>query len=88
MILDAEDNVAIAVMDLAANEVFEVGNEKIILKNDIKFGHKFSIKPIKKGDFIMKYGEVIGVAVKDISCGELVHVHNIKSLKGGKNGKK
>jgi altronate dehydratase small subunit len=82
MILGKNDNVAIAVADLNEGEKLYVENTEIILKNSIKFGHKFAIKLIRKGESVVKYGEIIGVANVDIVAGELVHVQNIDSLKG------
>ena len=41
--------------------------------------HKMSIKPVKKGDNVYKYGAVIGTATKDIEAGEHIHIHNIRS---------
>ena len=31
---------------------------------------------------VRKYGEIIGLATKDIQQGEYVHVHNIESCRG------
>ena len=38
------------------------------------------MKEIKKGEKVIKYGEPIGQATRDIKKGEHVHVHNIKSI--------
>ena len=45
----------------------------------IPAGHKFALKDISKGEFIIKYGEVIGRASTDIKKGDWVHTHNVKS---------
>ncbi len=47
--------------------------------NKIPAGHKYALKDIKQGDFIIKYGEVIGRAKRDITAGEWVHTDNVKS---------
>ena len=39
----------------------------------IPFGHKVSLKDIEKGNFIFKYGQIIGTASRDIKIGEHVH---------------
>ena len=88
LILTTTDNVATAISDLKAGEILFIDGHEIKLSDEIKLGHKFSIKPIKKGEFILKYGEIIGAAICDINEGEHVHVHNIRSLKGGSNGKR
>ena len=41
-----------------------------------------ALKPIHKGELIIKYGEEIGMASADIVKGEYVHVHNLESMRG------
>ena len=48
-------------------------------EGNIPAGHKFALKDIKKGDYVIKYGEIIGRAKEDIKKGEWVHTHNVKS---------
>lgn len=55
---------------------------KIEAKADIPYGHKIAIKPIKKGETVLKYGLSIGRAIEDIEVGEHVHIHNIESMRG------
>ena len=54
----------------------------ITLKNDIPYGHKIALCPIEKGSDIVKYGESLGEASRDITPGEHVHVHNLDSKRG------
>lgn len=58
----------------------EIKRFKVLEK--IPMGHKFAIKDIKQGDSIIKYGESIGVATKNISKGEHVHIQNVESCRG------
>ena len=51
---------------------------------NIEDGHKYAIKPIRKGENIIKYGQPIGHALLDISVGEHVHTHNVKTNLSGK----
>jgi altronate hydrolase len=46
---------------------------------EIPAGHKYALKDIKKGEKVIKYGEVIGRAKEDIKEGDWVHTHNVKS---------
>ncbi len=46
---------------------------------NIPAGHKFALCDIKKGDTIIKYGQIIGRATVDIKKGDWVHTHNVKS---------
>jgi len=49
------------------------GNEQI------PAGHKYALFDIKKGEYVIKYGEIIGRATQDIAEGEWVHTHNVQS---------
>ena len=40
------------------------------------------LRPIKKGEYCYKYGEVIGEALEDLAPGDYVHVHNLASTRG------
>lgn len=83
--MSERDNVATAMSDLSEGErvVVKDGEEvKVTVSRSIPFGHKFAIRPIAKGEEVVKYGEVIGRAVADIKKGDHVHVHNIESLRG------
>ncbi len=46
---------------------------------DLSCGQKKAIRDIKKGEKVVKYGEIIGHATKDIKKDELVHMHNLAS---------
>ena len=45
----------------------------------IPAGHKYALQDISCGEYVIKYGEIIGRATADISAGEWVHTHNVKS---------
>ena len=47
--------------------------------SSIPVGHKLAVRNIKAGEYVRKYGEIIGVAKCDISAGEWVHSHNLRS---------
>ena len=49
------------------------GNDKI------PAGHKFALRAIAEGEYVVKYGEIIGKATQTIAEGEWVHTHNVKS---------
>ena len=46
---------------------------------DVPIGHKIALHDIANGDTILKYGVDVGRAIADISKGEHVHVHNVKT---------
>lgn len=77
--INEKDNVVVALRDLSKSEIIEVENKKIEIKEDIKRGHKVAISDFKVNDNVIKYGYPIGHAIKDISIGEWIHTHNIKT---------
>ncbi|WP_271812669.1 UxaA family hydrolase [Clostridium beijerinckii] len=77
--INEKDNVVVALRDLSKSEIIEVENKKIEIKEDIKRGHKVAISDFKVDDYVIKYGYPIGHAIKDISLGEWIHTHNIKT---------
>jgi altronate dehydratase small subunit len=81
-LIDENDNVVTAVADFEAGDQVAVkfrGKENLYHCNqDLNFGHKMAISPIKKGEKVLKYGQPIGTASKDIAKGDWVHVHNVK----------
>ena len=85
IILNKIDNVATSLREINSNEKITLKIEghfiNFTLEDSVKIFHKFSLKVIKKGDKILKYGEVIGIATKDIKKGKHVHVENITSLR-------
>ncbi len=48
-------------------------------KGEIPAGHKFALRDIPKGEYVIKYGEIIGRASQNITKGEWVHTHNVQS---------
>ena len=86
IMIKEQDNVATALRDIQPNEEITVGmgdEAKIfVVQEFISYGHKFSVKDIALGENILKYGEIIGRATKEIRAGTHAHIHNIESLRG------
>lgn len=85
--INEKDNVATILaegLQKGAIISFELGGatEQMTLKDDISYGHKVAIRPIKTGEKVMKYGLTIGLASRDIAIGEHAHIHNIESTRG------
>ena len=76
------DVVAVAIDTIKAQECFDIDGATYIAKAEIPAGHKIAIAPIQAGENIIKYGFPIGHAKVDISVGEHVHSHNVKSNLG------
>ncbi|MFX1402355.1 MAG: UxaA family hydrolase [Promethearchaeota archaeon] len=77
--MDSNDNCATALVEIPKNSEIMVKERNIKTNQKIPNGHKVALIDIKKGEFILKYGEIIGVAIEDIKSGDWMHIHNIKS---------
>ncbi len=90
IVINDKDNVATAIVPLtpgASIPLMAQGrNEKIKLLSSIPMGHKFALVDIPKGTDVIKYGEAIGQTTASIAKGEHVHVHNVVSHRGRKEG--
>jgi altronate hydrolase len=74
--LHESDNVVVARGDLPAG--IEIPQEKITSEEFVAFGHKVAVRRIQKGDAVLKYGQIIGSASRDIKPGQHVHTHNLE----------
>lgn len=81
-----KDNVGVVVVEgleagTAMLGVVTETDETLKLKAEhaIPIGHKVALKPLKKGDTVVKYGEDIGRMIADVGVGEHVHVQNLKT---------
>jgi len=72
--LNEKDNIGIATMDIPENVDT---NLKLRSKDKIPYGHKISLKKIKKGENVYRYGQIIGVTKYEIDMGKHVHSHNL-----------
>ncbi len=77
--ISEEDNVYVLMRSISAGERLQVGGQTIVNETSLGLGHKIAACDIAAGDRIIKYGAPIGSAVRDISLGEHVHLHNIQS---------
>jgi len=75
--LHPDDNICVAARTLPAGTVLEVGGREVVLTEPIKFGHKIAVKPIQHGEYVRKYGQIIGQATADVQPGAWVHSHNL-----------
>ncbi|MFN8790923.1 MAG: UxaA family hydrolase [Bdellovibrionales bacterium] len=77
--LHPADNIAVVVSDLGLGPDDNLATEWGPLKpvSRIPKGHKVALAAVKKGQPILKFNHVIGVANEDISIGSHVHVHNV-----------
>ena len=67
--LRPNDNIAVTAKTLAAGSEIQFNGSTLKLPVAVKMGHKFAVHPIKEGEAIYKYGQIIGFARKDIAAG-------------------
>ena len=79
----ADDDVAVALRDLASQETISVGDRSILVTDAIPRGHKVAIRPVSAGQAVRKYSWPIGRATADIPVGAHVHSHNLETLLSG-----
>ena len=73
--LNEKDNIGIATMDIPENVETTLN---LISKDKIPYGHKISLKKINKGEYVYRYGQIIGITRCDIDIGMHVHSHNLE----------
>jgi len=90
IVINDKDNVATAIVPLEPGTSISLEarghSAKIKILSSIPMGHKFALVDIPKGTDVIKYGEAIGQTTAAISRGEHVHVHNVVSHRGRKEG--
>jgi len=77
LLLEAEDEVAVATRELAAGTRVIIGDTEVELPGAVPRGHKLAVRAVPQGSPVHKYGQPIGVATVDIAVGDHVHVHNL-----------
>ena len=83
ILIHEDDNVVTVLVDIEKDDVvvFQKGDEIITLNviDKIPVYHKTAVTDLKKGTAVLKYGQVIGKAIAEITRGSHVHDHNILS---------
>lgn len=82
--ISPRDNVAVALVPLAAGSVVTIEGEEYPVLEDIPFGHKLALQKLATNQDIIKYGYPIGHATCKIAAGQWVHSHNLKTNLDGK----
>jgi altronate dehydratase small subunit len=79
LFLNPKDNVCTAIAPISSGTTLQIYGDTVVIKQNIPLGFKIAGCNIATNGAIMKYGVSIGSATRDISLGELVHLHNMKS---------
>ena len=75
--LNANDDVLIALRDIAAGTPLAAGSGTVVTAAPIPAGHKVAVRQIATGAPVRRYNQIIGFASRQISPGDHVHVHNL-----------
>lgn len=77
MLIEPEDNVAVAIEPIEKGEGTMVAGEVITANEFIKEGHKIAKKDMPEGTEVIKYGVHIGITKAPVKKGDWVHDHNV-----------
>ncbi len=85
IVLHGDDNVATALKNVASGSLALVAGPEgrwpdLLVRSEIRLGHKAATKRIEAGALAIKHGVPFGRATAAIAVGEHVHVHNVLSL--------
>ena len=75
--LHPEDNICVAARNLAAGQTLEIAGSSFALEQPVRLGHKIAVRRIGTGEFVRKYGQIIGQATESVPPGGWVHSHNL-----------
>ena len=86
----ASDNVATLLAEAAASVPLQIvgpaGRHNLTAREKIELGHKVALATIPEGAPIVKFGIVIGIAMRPIARGEWVRLHNCRSRLDERSG--
>jgi len=80
--LHPTDNVAVARVPLQAGQALRVEGKGLEVRDFVAAGHKVALAPIRAGEAVRRYGQVIGRAKADIATGQHIHTHNLAFEEG------
>jgi len=80
------DAVAVAVRDVEpgtarVNYLDARDAETVQVSAPVPLGHKVALKDVANGADVIEYGLRIGIASADITRGDYVHTHNVRSAR-------
>lgn len=76
--INPSDNVAVALQPINTGTIIDIQGG-ILIKENIPAGHKITLKPLKSGENVIKYGFPIGHVTKDVDAGVCIDHNCIKT---------
>jgi altronate dehydratase len=75
--LHPDDNLCVAARNLEKGQSLAIAATPLTLAENVRIGHKIAVRPIRRGQYVRKYGQIIGQATSDIAPGQWIHSHNL-----------
>jgi altronate hydrolase len=75
--LHPDDNLCVAARNLERGQRLAIAGTEITLAENVRIGHKIAVRPIHSGEYVRKYGQIIGQATAQIAPGGWIHSHNL-----------
>jgi altronate hydrolase len=83
IVLDPADSVGVSTGPLRAGDaVTTPDGHELVLRMQVRPGHKVALRDHGEGEPVIKYGAQIGVATAPIVEGDHVHTHNLATVRG------
>lgn len=82
LILNSDDNVAVATVELSAQTAVEINGKKIVISDNIPVGNKVALTDLNSGANIIKFGQPIGHLTSSVTAGALINKQNLVSNQG------
>jgi altronate hydrolase len=76
--LDPRDNVLVALTNLEKGEIVHFAEENYTLLSEVPAKQKFLTADVSAGHEIIMYGVLVGRAVENLRCGDLLSTRNIR----------
>ncbi|MCA0453695.1 MAG: UxaA family hydrolase [Chloroflexi bacterium] len=67
-----QDNVAIATRRLDAGTLIQLDDSEFVMSDTLLEGHRFAVRPISKGEFLLSWAQPFGLATVDIAPGTYI----------------
>ncbi|MCU0334971.1 MAG: altronate dehydratase family protein, partial [Chitinophagaceae bacterium] len=77
-----DDNVLVALTDLAAGTEVMHGSRRLVLATPVKAKHKFALQALAVGHAVYMYGVLVGKALHPIAEGEAITTTNLQHAAG------
>jgi altronate hydrolase len=83
IVLDPADSVGISTRALRAGDaVATPDGRELVVRTQVRPGHKVALRDHDEGEPVIKYGAQIGIATARILEGDHVHTQNLVTVRG------